>query len=29
MADAKGTVHYLGQGYKPLDFMWPIAFQAK
>lgn len=23
------TVYYLGQGYKPLDFMWPIAFQAQ
>ena len=29
MADNKGTVFYLGQGYKPLDFMWPIAFQAR
>lgn len=28
-ADSSGTVHYLGQGYKPLDFMWPIAFQAR
>lgn len=29
MSDSKGTVFYLGQGYKPLDFMWPIAFQAR
>ena len=29
MTDKAGTVHYLGQGYKPLDFMWPIAFQAR
>lgn len=29
MTDGTGTVQYLGQGYKPLDFMWPIAFQAK
>lgn len=27
--DSGGTVRYLGQGYKPLDFMWPIAFQAR
>ena len=27
-ADSSGTVHYLGQGFKSLDFMWPIAFQA-
>ncbi|KUF09449.1 hypothetical protein [Pseudoponticoccus marisrubri] len=27
--DAKGVVQYLGQGYRPLDFMWPIAFQTK
>ena len=20
---------YLGQGFRPLDFLWPIAFQAK
>jgi hypothetical protein len=29
MADGTGTVQYLGQGYKPLDFMWPLAFQTK
>jgi len=29
MTDSNGTVRYLGQGYKPLDFMWPIAFQTK
>lgn len=29
MTDGDGMVQYLGQGYKPLDFMWPIAFQAK
>ncbi|WP_425101725.1 hypothetical protein [Tropicibacter sp. S64] len=29
MTDKAGTVIYLGQGYKPLDFMWPIAFQTK
>ena len=28
-ADSKGATQHLGQGYKPLDFMWPIAFQAK
>lgn len=28
-ADKAGTVFYLGQGYKSLDFMWPIAFQTK
>jgi hypothetical protein len=28
-ADSSGTVHYLGQGYRSLDFMWPIAFQAR
>ncbi|WP_157936012.1 hypothetical protein [Paracoccus zhejiangensis] len=28
VSDSAGTVHYLGQGYKSLDFMWPIAFQA-
>ncbi|EPX85992.1 hypothetical protein [Salipiger mucosus] len=28
-ADKDGIVRYLGQGYKPLDFMWPIAFQAR
>ncbi|TQV78989.1 hypothetical protein [Denitrobaculum tricleocarpae] len=28
-ADSSGAVRYLGQGYKPLDFMWPIAFQAR
>lgn len=27
-AEKDGTVRYLGQGYKPLDFMWPIAFQT-
>lgn len=27
--DKAGTAHYLGQGYKPLDFMWPIAFRAQ
>ncbi|MEP5607433.1 MAG: hypothetical protein ABJP49_02915, partial [Marinobacter alexandrii] len=29
MTDKAGAVRYLGQGYKPLDFMWPIAFQAR
>ena len=29
MPDSKGTVQFLGQGYKSLDFMWPIAFQAQ
>jgi hypothetical protein len=29
IADAGGIVRYLGQGYKPLDFMWPIVFQAR
>lgn len=29
MADSKQVVRYLGQGYRPLDFMWPIAFQAR
>jgi len=29
MPDKAGTVQYLGQGYKSLDFMWPIAFQTK
>lgn len=29
MTDKSGAVRYLGQGYKPLDFMWPIAFQAR
>lgn len=29
MTDGNGTVQYLGQGYLPLDFMWPIAFQTK
>ncbi|QPM91638.1 hypothetical protein [Pseudooceanicola algae] len=28
MADKAGVTHYLGQGYKSLDFMWPIAFQT-
>lgn len=27
--DAENIVRYLGQGYMPLDCMWPIAFQAK
>lgn len=27
--DADKNVQYLGQGYLPLDFMWPIAFQTK
>lgn len=27
--DKGGAAQYLGQGYKPLDFMWPIAFRAK
>lgn len=27
--DRDGAVRYLGQGYKPLDFMWPIAFQSR
>ena len=29
MTDSAGNVQYLGQGYKSLDFMWPIAFQAR
>ena len=29
ITDSNGVVRYLGQGYKPLDFMWPIAFQAR
>ncbi|WP_136439917.1 hypothetical protein [Pacificoceanicola onchidii] len=29
MTDSAGITQYLGQGYKPLDFMWPIAFQTK
>ncbi|WP_424965205.1 hypothetical protein [Dinoroseobacter sp. S375] len=29
MTDGGGTVQYLGQGYKPLDFMWPLAFQTR
>ncbi|KMK66686.1 hypothetical protein [Puniceibacterium sp. IMCC21224] len=29
MTDKTGEVRYLGQGYKPLDFMWPIAFQTR
>ncbi|WP_424969675.1 hypothetical protein [Dinoroseobacter sp. S76] len=29
MTDDNGTVQYLGQGYKPLDFMWPLAFQTQ
>ena len=28
-ANSNGKTQYLGQGYKPLDFMWPIAFQTK
>jgi len=28
-ADAKGNNLYLGDGFVPLDFMWPIPFQAK
>lgn len=28
-SDSDDTTRYLGQGYRPLDFMWPIAFQAK
>lgn len=28
MTDSAGATQYLGQGYKPLDFMWPIAFQT-
>lgn len=27
--DANKLAHYLGQGYRPLDFMWPIAFQTR
>jgi len=27
--DKDNVVRYLGQGYKSLDFMWPIAFQAR
>ncbi|KMW58561.1 hypothetical protein AIOL_003538 [Candidatus Rhodobacter oscarellae] len=30
VSNAQGSTHvFLGQGYKPLDFMWPIAFQAR
>lgn len=29
MNNSAQTVRYLGQGYKPLGFMWPIAFQAR
>lgn len=29
LADKDGIVRYLGQGYRPLDFMWAIAFQAR
>ncbi|MBP0483126.1 hypothetical protein [Sagittula salina] len=29
MQDACSEVAYLGQGFMPLDFMWPIAFQTK
>ena len=28
-ADSEGNTEYLGQGFKPLDFMWPIVFQTK
>ncbi|WP_296052140.1 hypothetical protein [uncultured Alteromonas sp.] len=28
-ADSNGSTVYLGQGFKPLDFMWPIVFQTK
>lgn len=28
-ADSCETTEYLGQGFLPLDFMWPIAFQTK
>ncbi|PWJ15033.1 hypothetical protein [Jannaschia seohaensis] len=27
--DTTQLAHYLSQGYRPLDFMWPIAFQAR
>lgn len=27
--DKSGNVQYLGQGFKPLDFMWPIVFRAR
>jgi hypothetical protein len=27
--NGKGITQYLGQGFLPLDFMWPIAFQAQ
>ena len=29
MTDSDKAVRYLGQGYRPLDFMWPIAFQSR
>ena len=29
VTDKNQIVQYLGQGYKPLDFMWPIAFQTR
>ena len=29
LADSSGITRYLGQGYKSLDFMWPIAFQTR
>lgn len=29
VTDSQQIVRYLGQGYQPLDFMWPIAFQAR
>ena len=28
-SDSEGKTEYLGQGFKPLDFMWPIVFQTK
>lgn len=27
--DKEGHLQYLGEGYKPLDFMWPIVFHAR
>lgn len=29
VSDASHITHFLGQGYKSLDFMWPIAFQTQ
>ena len=29
VTDSAKVVRYLGQGYRPMDFMWPIAFQAR